>query len=50
MTNPPEVGASHPISVWYTKKNAEQAADDVMFGYVKELPIKPDIATVDIDQ
>jgi len=38
MSNPPETKASYAQSVWGKEKLAKQAAEDVPFGYVTEVP------------
>ena len=37
MSDPPELRASHPKQVWETKEAAEEAADEISFGYVIEV-------------
>lgn len=45
MTNPPEVGASHPVKVCFDEQVANDEADTVSFGYVQTVPLSK---TVDL--
>jgi hypothetical protein len=37
MSNPPEANASYAQSVWDDEELADEAAEDVSFGYVTEV-------------
>lgn len=39
MSNPPEIGASHPVEVCFDEGVATDKADEVAFGYVKNVPV-----------